>query len=319
MLKHLQPEEVYYSQPDSKPAGYAHPSYIQSFSEFGTPVCLSSSGSWILSRTIPGTDATDGIGAYPFFVCADFTALMADLDNLRRHLVSVAVVPDPMSSPPLQELMKLFDIAAPFKTHFLADLDIDFSNYLRRHHRRYAARALENVDVQLATQTSDYADEWADLYLILIARHGISGIRAFSPKALAMQLAVPGCYYFRALSDNTTVAALVCYLDRGVAYAHLVSTTENGQELMAQYALYWKAIEYFRDRARWFVLGSTPGTVDVTGGGGLAAFKRGWATNTCSAYFLGRILDQSLYNNFCELFGHDDANTFPAYRGGVFG
>ena len=88
---------------------------------------------------------------------------------------------------------------------------------------------------------------------------------------------------------------------------------------MAQYALYWKAIEYFRSRARWFILGSTPGIGDSDRGKGIAFFKAGWATATCKAYFLGRILDRQRYNDLCAQTGHGGASVFPAYRGGVFG
>ena len=88
---------------------------------------------------------------------------------------------------------------------------------------------------------------------------------------------------------------------------------------MAQYALYWKAIEHFRGHARWLVLGSTPGIVDTSGNKGLSAFKAGWATATCRAYFLGRILNRSRYNELCALSGHDGVSTFPAYRCGEFG
>jgi len=276
VLKHVQPEDTYRSQPECEPTGYAHPSYIHSLSEFGTPL------------------------------------------NLSGQLVSVAFVPDPMSFPPPKHLMKLFDVAQPFKTHFLADLHVEFSSYLSRHHRRYAARALGNVEVQLVQQASDFAAEWADLYAILVARHGVSGLRAFSRASLALQLTVPGCHYFRALQDGVTVGAFVCYLDRGVAYAHLISTTPKGQELMTQYALYWEAIEHFRNRARWFVLGSTPGAVDAVGSTGLAFFKAGWATATCKAYFFGRILNRSRYNDLCTLHGDDGVSTFPAYRNSEF-
>jgi len=107
--------------------------------------------------------------------------------------------------------------------------------------------------------------------------------------------------------------ALICYLDRGVAYAHLISTTAEGQKLLAQYALHWTAIEYCRDRARWFVLGSVPGKFLGPENSGLSFFKAGWATATCEAYFCGHILDPCHYNNLCDTLGSSRA-VFPAYR-----
>ena len=130
---------------------------------------------------------------------------------------------------------------------------------MTRHHRRYASRGLANFEVDLAINPQSYAAEWGTLYQNLIIRHRISGLWALSAESLSRQLQVPGCLYFRALKNGVAHGALVCYLDRGVGYAHLIATTAEGQKLFAQYALYWAAIEYCRDRAGWFVLGSVPG------------------------------------------------------------
>lgn len=158
----------------------------------------------------------------------------------------------------------------------------------------------------------------AELYQCLVARHGITGLRAFSPQALAHQLSVPGCHYFRAIHEDSAVGALICYLDRGVAYVHLISTTPLGQKLMAQYALYWNAIEYFRGRARWFALGAVPGSSDGESGKDLAFFKRGWATATCLAYFCAKTLNRTRYDELCGSLGAGVSDHFPAYRGGVY-
>src|SRR5439155_2664483 len=186
----------------------------------------------------------------------------------------------------------------PFKTHYLADLDVNFEHYLRRNHRRKASRSLSLLTVEKPEDASAYAAEWAELYGHLIARHAITGIPAFSPKALGDQLAVPGCHYFRAMHENSAVAALVCYLDRGVAYYHLSSATPLGRQLMAQYALFWAAIEYFRGRARWFELGvvaESPERLD----NGLAYFESGWATATCQAFFCAKVLNWEAYDELC--------------------
>ena len=237
------------------PTGYAHPSYIHALSEFGEVVDLLRPGAWLLSRRIAGSDRDDAIGPYPFFSCCEYAELRAELDRLDT-LVSISVVPDLFSFGSASTLSKVFDYVVPFKTHYLTDLEIGFSRNLRRHHRRYASRGLSNFDVKLAADPAAHAAEWVDLYQKLVIRHRISGLRAFTPRSLTEQLKVPGSLYFRALRDGTVHGALVCYLDRGVAYAHLTSTTSMGQELFAQYALYWTAIEYCRARARWFALGS---------------------------------------------------------------
>jgi len=114
--------------------------------------------------------------------------------------------------------------------------------------------------------------------------------------------------------NGETEAALVCFLDRGVAYAHLISTTAEGQRSCLQYALYWTAIEAFRGQAKWFALGSTPGLFDSSSSSGLGFFKAGWATGTCQSYFCGRIQDRDEYERLCRLRPNNHPFFFPSYR-----
>jgi hypothetical protein len=311
MLRSIGPEDIWRGADAGEPAGYGHPSYIQSLSEFGTPIELPSAAAWLLVRAVPGSDQADAIGAYPFFVCADYGQLGAELSRL-TDLVSVGVVPDPFSVGATSALSAAFGHVIPFKTQYIADLEIAFSRYVHRHHRRYASRGLANFDIERAATPGSHGAEWAQMYQNLIVRHRISGLRAFSPYALGKQLEVPGCRYFRAVRDGVVQGALVCYIDRGVAYAHLISTTATGQELFAQYALYWAAIEHCRDHARWFALGSVPGVSD-DGNGGLSFFKAGWATATCQGYFCGHASDPERYEALCAISGRAGAG-FPAYR-----
>ena len=295
-------------------SGYAHDYYAASLAEFGDPVFLPRTHSWLLARRIGESRYKDAIGAYPFFACQNFAEVTTELIDLASQFVTVSLVPDPFCGVSPVQLKASFDIVLPFKTHYLVDLEVSFDRYLRRHHRRYAKRSLSFVAVELAGDASLYSSEWAELYAHLVARHQITGIRAFTAKALAGQLSVPGCHYFRALHEGSAVGALVCYLDRGVAYAHLISTSPLGQKLIAQYALYWTAIEYFRERARWFALGAISGLSD-SGNEGLTFFKRGWATAKCQAFFCGKILDRTRYNELCQ--SRPTTDYFPQYRNGL--
>lgn len=295
-------------------AGYAHALYAESLAEFGTAVRLEEAGATLLKRRIPNADGHDCIGCYPLFVCERVERLRSDLERLASDIVSVALVTDPWSEADAETLAGMFDVVRPFKTHYVVDLDVPFDAYLHRHHRRYAKRALVKADVTLATEPPRHADEWAQLYQRLVVRHGIRGLAAFSPRALSLQLEVPGCHYFRAVVDGQAEAALVCFLDRGVAYAHLISTTAEGQSAGLQYALYWTAIEAFRGRAKWFALGSTPGLSDASSATGLGFFKAGWATGTCQSYFCGRIQDRDEYERLCAPRPDGQSSFFPAYR-----
>jgi hypothetical protein len=319
MLPVIDPKELA-REPDwgERRCGYAHDRYATSFAELGDPIRLHRVHCWLLARRISATRYSDAVGPYPFFTCENVAEAVTEMMDLAQALVSVSLVLDPFSGHSCQQLEGWFELVLPFKTHYLVDLEVSFDRYLCRHHRRYAKRSLSLVEVEILQNASACSAEWAELYTHLIIRHEITGIRAFTPKALADQIAVPGCHYFRAIHEGSTVGALVCYLDRGVAYAHLISTTPLGQKLMAQYALYWTAIEYFRERARWFALGGVAGSSDGRSEG-LAFFKRGWATATCQAFFCGKILNRTRYDELCRSLHLAVPDHFPAYRGGVYG
>ena len=74
--------------------GYAHPFYAASLAEFGAPLRLPRCGGWVLERSVPGGHARDAMGCYPLFVCQDWRALAADLDDLDGP-VSLSLVSDP--------------------------------------------------------------------------------------------------------------------------------------------------------------------------------------------------------------------------------
>lgn len=311
MLRSVGPDEIRRRPDQGAPAGYAHPAYIQSLSEFGRPLHLPRAGAWLLARQIPGSSELDAIGAYPYFACADYAALSAELGHL-RSLVSVGVVPDPFSFAAVSELQTAFGHVVPYKVQYLADLEIGFRHYLSAHHRRYVRKGLSNFDLECATNPAMHTAEWAAMYRHLVVRRQISGLQAFSPSSLAQQLAVPGCLYFRALREGAVHGAMVCYIDRGAAYAHLISTTPVGQALSVQYALYWTAIEHCRDLARWLVFGGVPG-LSGEEHPGLSFFKAGWATATCQGYFCGHVIDPGRYEELCVRL-HRAHSSFPAYR-----
>src|SRR5579864_7703333 len=126
------------------PAGYAHPLYTESLSEFGTPVGLPESGGQLLERLISGTAYHDAMGPYPLFCCADWHGLARDIEGLRGKLVSVVVVADPFGGHGEGALRSCFDCVVPFKTHFVVDLE-QSASHGSSHHRYYARRAQREV------------------------------------------------------------------------------------------------------------------------------------------------------------------------------
>jgi hypothetical protein len=296
----------------ARPAtGYRHPDFARSFQAFAEPVFLGRSGGALLARRIPGTALDDAIGPYPLFACADYAGLADDLRDLPDGIIAVSAVVDPFADA-APELAAAFDFCRAYKPHHVADLQVPFADYMHRHHRRYSKRALAAVAVERASQPQAFTAEWSALYAGFCARRGIGGLRALSEAGFRLQLGVPGAHYFRALADGECVGGLVCMLDDDVAYAHLIATTPRGQELLAQYALYWHAIEHFRAHARWFNLGATPGTAAGQAPGGLDAFKAGWATGAKSSWFCGKVRDRARYDALCPATPADA--YFPAYR-----
>ena len=301
-----------------EPAGYGSGGYVQSLAAYGTPVRLPRSGGWLLAAGVGDSGDRDAFGPYPLFAVEHPEHLAHDLAALKDDLVSVYAVSDPLREEQLEHFAAAFDFVRPYKPHYIVDLETAFDRYLRRHHRRYARKALAQIDVVCVTDPAAYVAEWTSLYEELCVRHRITGLRRFSQSAFSAQLAVPGCRYFRALHGSAVVGGFICYLDRDRAYAHLISTTQQGQDLLAPYALYWTAIESFRGSARLLDLGGVPGGMDAAASG-LSFFKSGWSTSIRRAMFCGRILNEAAYERLCAASPGGSGKHFPAYRSGILG
>ena len=298
--------------------GYSHPAYAASLAEFGCPRALPRSGGWLLERPITDTPYRDAMGCYPLFACNDWSKLDLDLEELRGELVSVAIVADPFGEHDPEHLRKCFPtLVTPFKEHLVTDLSRSPESFVAAQHRRKARKALEQLNVQHCEDATLLLDDWIELYANLIQRHGIRGLTAFSAESFKAQLAVPGISMFRATDGDETVGITLWYTDRYVAYYHLGAYSERGYESEASFALFWRALEYFSSQGlKWLNLGAGAG---VSGSNdGLTRFKRGWSTGTRTAYFCGRIFDQSKYDEAVSARNITATDYFPAYRKGEF-
>jgi hypothetical protein len=294
-------------------AGYSHPGYAASLSEFGTPHHLPRSDAYILQREIPETPHRDAMGPYPLFVCRDWTGLPEDLNEI-EDLVSLTLVTDPFGDYDENLLNRCFDTVIRFKEHFVADLTRPPDHLISKHHRYYARKALEKVRVEACGDPLRFLDEWTGLYAGLTRRHGLTGIQAFSRDAFAKQLQVPGLVMFRASVEAETVGMHLWYVSGDVAYSHLAASGPRGYQLMAAYALHRYTIERFAGRVGWLDLGAGAGAGQEQSG--LDRFKKGWATVTQTAYLCGRVFDHETYR---ELSRGSGTGYFPAYRAGEFG
>jgi hypothetical protein len=297
-------------------AGYRSATYAESFGEFGRPVWLPGARGWLIRRQIPGVLSFDAMGCYPVFSCEDWSALGDDLVELEGQVVAVSLVTDPFGDFEVDTLRRSFpDRITLFKQHHIVDLPGSGWSTLSKHHRYSVKRALERVRVEAADAPVAHLDEWLDLYGVLVERHRLRGIKAFSRPAFERQLSAPGAVLLRALAGGEVVGAHIWYVDGDVGYSHLAATSEKGYERSASYALYWRAFEHLRDRVRWLDLGAGGG-MDASAGAGLDAFKRGFATGTRPAYFCGRIYDRRRYQEITRRRGDVDPSYFPAYRTG---
>ena len=302
-----------------EPSGYMHSGYAASLAEFGRPRELPRCGGWILERQIPGTPYRDAMGCYPLFACRDWSQLHNDLEDIRKDFITLSLVTDPFGRFDAEYLGQCFkDLAVPFKDHFLADLRLPFDTFISKHHLRYARRASQRVIVEKCLTPLDSLNDWDSLYRILIKRHRITGIRAFSRQCFARQLSIPGIVVFRATSEGETVGMLLWYAQRNHAYYHLGAFSELGYAQRASFALFIYAFEYFRMKGlEWLDLGAGAGVQDSTSSG-LSSFKQGWASKTIPAYFCGRIFDHEAYLHLVSSQGKEVSHYFPAYRENEF-
>jgi hypothetical protein len=237
---------------------------------------------------------------------------------LEHELVSLALVTDPFGEYSESLLRCAFpDVVVPFKQHFVAELNRPVSEIVSKHHRYYARKARKDVHVESCENPGEHLADWMTLYSHLIERHDITGIQAFSREAFAKQLEVPGLVMLRAVAQDETVGMHLWFVQDRVAQSHLAAFSPLGYELMASYALYWFALEYFTDRVQWLNFGGGAG-VKSDSQDGLSRFKRGWATGTRPAFFCGRVLNRERYAELVRIRDVPSTDYFPAYRLGEF-
>ena len=293
--------------------GYMHRKYAESLSEHGEVRFLQKSGSLILERQIPESPYRDAIGCYPLFACSDWDHLESDLNEL-DGLVSLSLVADPFGNYELEDLRRCFrDVIRPFKTHYVVDLTRG-RHHISPHHRRNIRKAARFLDVTKCDSPKRLEPLLQSLYDGLLARHKICGIAAFSHQALQRQLGVPGLVVFQAQHSSIPVGMHIWYVGGRVAYYHMGACDNLGYASGASFALMDFALDYFAERTvTWLNLGGAPG-LDDDASSGLARFKRGWATNTRTVYFCGRILNPGAWADLLPVRGDANNLYFPQYR-----
>ncbi|MGZ3593757.1 MAG: hypothetical protein ACXU9F_08010, partial [Syntrophales bacterium] len=175
-----------------------------------------------------------------------------------------------------------------------------------------------NVQVDVCNDPMQFIDEWSALYSGLIQKYNISGISAFSRLAFEKQLSLPGTVVLRATHNDVTVGAQIYFVQGDVVHCHLGAASQNGYKLGVVPALDFYSIEYFSDKVHWLNLGGGAG-ITSDGTDGLSMYKKGWSTETRTAYFCGRIFDRERYAEIAKAKAIASTDYFPAYRKGEFG
>jgi len=263
----------------------------------------------MLRRAIPGTKWEDALGCYPLSLIDPEGDLKAGLERLRAAgLVSVALVPDPVTGPTLQALRGAFPIYRRFKTHYLIDRALP-ARRISATHRRWIRKALRECQVSIVS-LSDSLGEWERLYQGTIKRRAITGLQKFSSAYFAALAGMPEVEAFAAQVRGKTVAMALWVHSPDVSYYHLGASDERGYESQAMYGIFAAAQEHFSD-VRILHLGGaagvTPGEKD-----GLGRFKAGFANREVDAYFCGACLNPERYAALSK--GRESASFFPAYR-----
>jgi Acetyltransferase (GNAT) domain len=263
----------------------------------------------VLVRLIPGSDWFDALGCYPLAAINQGADLKAGLERLRAAgLVSVALVPDPLTSPPQDRLLDAFDVCRPFKTHYLIDRSAGPVAFARTHRRmiRKAAKDCTFGPVDLCNNLAD----WQELYGHTVARHRVTGIQNFALSYFEELAKMPHVTALAAKRHGRIIAMILWVRSGDIAYAHLEGSSEEGYKTQAIYGIFATANEYFAD-CRILHFGGTAG-LDAGGRDGLAYFKRGFANRLVPAYFCGSCLDADRYAALTK----DLPLTFffPAYR-----
>jgi len=300
--------------------GYTSAEYAFALAEFGQPRSLPRAGGWLIERPVPGaTGLRDARGPYPLFACTDWEGLGGDLAALEGELVSLTLVTDPFGAYRHDLLAGLFpDLMRPYKPHFVVDLHRPLFAGLSAHHRRNLRRALHGVSVEICDEPRRFIEDWTGLYEVLIARHGIRGMAAFSRQSFTRQFEVPGLVMLRATEDARTVAMHLWIRNGRHAYYHLGAANARGYALRAAYALMHHAVEHFAQAdCEQVDIGAGPGA-DGDGEDGLTRFKRGWSTGTRTVYLCGRILDRPAYAELARQRPAPCSGYFPVYRSGEF-
>ena len=296
--------------------GYSSAAFAEVYREFGQPRRLPSCGGSVLIRPIGETGRIDAMGCYPLFSCLRWDRLAEDLAELGRDCVSLVLVADPFSPLGLTDLQKHFDLVAPFKQHFVADLSVATQDLVKAKRYKSARAALQKLKVEVIEEPDTYCiDDWMTLQDELDRRHKLLGMKRLSREATKRLFRTPGLVIFRAILDTFIVGMHIDFVDGNRVYSHSHAYSAAGYRANASTALNVFEMDYFRGRVDSIDWGGVAGNSENLQNG-LGTFKARFSNARLPVYLCGKIFDRHAYDAMARLTGSIDASYFPAYRAG---
>jgi len=289
--------------------------YCQCLEDFGTPVLLGEGICCALDRQVPGTCFRDVIYPYPMYAIMDEPGLIAALRSLPcGQAVTATFVTDPIAG--VQPTPSQWDLARPWKSHLLVDNSINGACSFSSKIRYYSGRARSKFGVRCEIITGNRAgllDRWLDLWSLLVARHGLVGLKALSSGYFRRLFDLEGVLLAVLSSGEGIHSIHIWILDGDRSYSHLHASDEYAYAASGNYLLYSSTLSWLKDSGyRISLLGSSPGSGSNDG---LFRFKRQFANSSASNHLLGLIIDREAY---LELTGSSSyaGGYFPSYREG---
>jgi len=287
---------------------YSSAAFAALHGAWGEPLWVPEWETHVIQRPIPG-GGQDGAGCYPLTPLSSEADLEAGCERLRAAgLVSLVLVLDPLARPPQHALQQTFDLARPFKTHYLVDPAA--GGYRPSRHHRYEIRVAQRSVEARPFELRAHLPAWQALYTNLVRRKGISGLLDFPSSAFAGLAELPGLVSIGAFRGEELLSAHLWIQGPAGVTSHLAASSPDGYACRAAYAVYDASLRHFAGVA--VNLGGGPGTENDPDTG-LARFKRGFANDERQSWLCGKILDPSAY---AELTGEGltAGGFFPAYR-----
>lgn len=289
---------------------YATLAYANTQKHIGQPLYVPAWRTHVIVRS-GDAQVRDAVGPYPLACLAQESDLVRGLEWLRdAGMVSVVLVVDTLTGPPLASFKEAFPITRIFKPHYLVDPDA--GAYAPSKHHCYELRRADRRKVETRpTPLREILGQWTALYDELIARHRVTGIQRFSRES------------FEALADCEGVSAVGAFIDgelcschiwvqwRGRVWSHLAATNALGYANGAAYAVYDWSIRHYSGQL--INLGGAAG-IGSAEDDGLAKFKAGFANRQHPSHLCGAILDAATYHALCAERGIRESDYFPAYR-----